>query len=94
MNIKIPMRGFLLTALVLAGLGAAPSVAFEGKPKLGPEAVPITQQTASVRTAPATDDWTLSPVLSSPLLARSRRPMEDPPRSRSSCLMPEPPANR
>jgi len=61
MNIKIPMRGFLLTALVLAGLGAAPSVAFEGKPKLGPEAVPITQQTEYLRTAPAPDYWKLSP---------------------------------
>ena len=88
------MRGFLLTTLLLAGLWAEPVLALKGKPKLGPEAVPITQQTAYVRSAPATDYWTLSPVLSSPLLARSRRTLEDPPRSRSSCLMPEPPANR
>ena len=55
------MRGFLLTTWVLAGLGAAPSVAFEGKPKFGPEAVPITQQTEYLRTAPAPDYWKLSP---------------------------------
>lgn len=62
MHIKIPMRRFLLTTWVLAGLGSAPSVAFEGQPKLGPEAVPITHQTAYLRTAPAPDYWTLSPV--------------------------------
>lgn len=61
MHIKIPMRRFLLTTWVLAGLGAAPTVAFEGKPKLGPEAVPITQQTEYLRTAPAPDYWKLSP---------------------------------
>ena len=55
------MRGFPLTTLVLAGLWAAPTVAFEGKPKLGPEAVPISQQTAYLRTAPAPDYWALSP---------------------------------
>jgi hypothetical protein len=88
------MRGFLLTTLLLAGLWAEPALALKGQPKLGPAAVPITQQTASVRTAPATDDGTLSPVLSSPRLARSRRTLEEPPRSRASCLMPEPPAHR
>jgi hypothetical protein len=87
------MRGFLLTTLLLAGLWAEPALALKGQPKLGPEAVPITQQTAYLRTAPAPDYWTLSPVLSSLLLARSCRTLEDPPRSRSSCLMPEPPAN-
>ncbi|MDS4031420.1 MAG: phytochelatin synthase family protein [Candidatus Contendobacter sp.] len=55
------MRGFLLTTWVLAGLGATSSVAFEGKPKFGPEAVPITQQTEYLRTAPAPDYWKLSP---------------------------------
>ena len=61
MHIKIPMRGFLLTTMLLAGLWVEPALALKGQPKLGPEAVPITQQTASVRTAPATDDRTLSP---------------------------------
>jgi hypothetical protein len=55
------MRGFLLTTLVLAGLGAEPALALKGHPKLGPEAVPITRQTAYLRTAPAPDYWTLSP---------------------------------
>jgi hypothetical protein len=55
------MRGFLLTTWVLAGLWAEPALALKGQPKLGPEAVPITQQTAYLRTAPAPDYWKLSP---------------------------------
>ena len=55
------MRGFLLTTLLLAGLWAEPVIALKGQPKLGPEAVPITQQTTYLRTAPAPDYWTLSP---------------------------------
>ena len=55
------MRGFLLTTLLLAGLWAEPVLALKGKPKLGPEAVPITQQTDYLRTAPAPDYWKLSP---------------------------------
>lgn len=54
------MRGFLLTTLLLAGLWAEPALALEGKPKLAPEAVPITQQTEYLRTAPAPDYWMLS----------------------------------
>ena len=55
------MRGFLLTTLLLAGLGAEPVLALKGQPKLGPEAVPITQQIEYLRTAPAPDYWKLSP---------------------------------
>lgn len=55
------LGGFLLTTLLLPDWGAEPALALKGQPKLGPEAAPITQQTASVRTAPATDDRTLSP---------------------------------
>lgn len=56
------MRGFLLPALMLlVGLWAEPVIALKGKPKLGSEAVPITQQTEHLRTAPAPDYWKLSP---------------------------------
>ncbi|MFZ1640291.1 MAG: phytochelatin synthase family protein [Candidatus Contendobacter sp.] len=56
------MRGFLLpTLMLLAGLWAEQVLALKGQPKLGPEAVPITQQTEYLRTAPAPDYWKLSP---------------------------------
>jgi Phytochelatin synthase len=58
---KLPSlrRLILLLALVL-GVAAAPTTAFEGKPKLGPDAVPIIQQNAYLREAPAPDYWKLS----------------------------------
>jgi hypothetical protein len=52
-------RLILLLAVVLVAL-AAPAAAFEGKPKLGPDAVPIVQQNAYLRAAPAPDYWKLS----------------------------------
>ena len=57
-----PLRCLMLmTLLLLAGLWAEQVLALKGQPKLGPEAVPITQQTEYLRTAPAPDYWTLSP---------------------------------
>jgi hypothetical protein len=41
-------------------LVAWPASAFEGKPKLGPDAVPITLRTEYLRAAPAPDYWKLS----------------------------------
>jgi phytochelatin synthase len=55
------MRSLLLLLSVVVGLLASPALAFEGKPKLGPNAVPITQRTAYLRSAPAPDYWTLGP---------------------------------
>jgi hypothetical protein len=52
-------RPILLLAVVLAAV-AAPAAAFEGKPKLGPDAVPILEQNAYLRAAPAPDYWKLS----------------------------------
>jgi hypothetical protein len=51
-----------LASLVLVlALGTAPATAFEGKPKLGPDALPITQATEYLRQAPAPDYWKLAP---------------------------------
>jgi hypothetical protein len=50
----------LAVTFVLLALGAAPAAAFEGKPKLGPEAIPLVQATQHVREAPAPDYWKLS----------------------------------
>ena len=52
-------RLILLLALVL-GAATAPTAAFEGKPKLGPDAVPIIEQNAYLRASPAPDYWKLS----------------------------------
>ena len=46
---------------LLASLLLRPASAFEGKPKFGPNAVPILAQTGHLRTAPAPDYWKLSP---------------------------------
>jgi hypothetical protein len=55
------MRRLIVPALVLLlGLAASPATAFEGKPKLGPDAIPITQRADYLRTAPAPDYWKLS----------------------------------
>jgi hypothetical protein len=48
-----------LLALLL-GLAVAPAAALEGKPKLGPDAVPITARSDYLRAAPAPDYWKLS----------------------------------
>lgn len=55
------MRRLLVPLLtVVLAVAAAPTAAFEGKPKLGPDAVPILQENAYVRAAPAPDYWKLS----------------------------------
>jgi hypothetical protein len=55
------MRRLMVPALVLfLGLAAGPATAFEGKPKLGPDAIPITERADYLRTAPAPDYWKLS----------------------------------
>src|SRR4029450_2804034 len=55
------MRGLFVPAVVLLlALAAGPAAAFEGKPKLGPDAVPLTERTDYLRAAPAPDYWKLS----------------------------------
>ena len=55
------MRALKLPLLVLLlALAAAPAAALQGKPKLGPDAVPITARPDYLRTAPAPDYWKLS----------------------------------
>jgi Phytochelatin synthase len=53
------MRRLMVPLLGLLAL-AAPAAALEAKPKLGPDAVPITEQTEYLRAAPAPDYWKLS----------------------------------
>ncbi len=55
------MRSLLLLLSLVVGLLSSPALGFEGKPKLGPNAVPITQRTAYLRSAPAPDYWALGP---------------------------------
>lgn len=52
------MRIPVTLALILT-LGVGPALAFEGKAKLGPDAVPMTAATEYLRTAPAPDFWKL-----------------------------------
>jgi Phytochelatin synthase len=55
------MRRLMVPALVLLlGLDAGAAAAFEGKPKLGPDAIPITERADYLRAAPAPDYWRLS----------------------------------
>jgi hypothetical protein len=54
------MRRVMVPALVLLLALAGPAAAFQGKPKLGPDAVPITERTDYLRAAPASDYWKLS----------------------------------
>jgi hypothetical protein len=54
------MRRLLVLLPLLLAAAVAPAAAFEGKPKLGPDAVPIIQQNAYLRAAPAPDYWKLS----------------------------------
>src|SRR5262245_30230188 len=55
------MRRLIVPALVLLlGFAAGPAGAFEGKPKLGADAVPLTERTEYLRAAPAPDYWKLS----------------------------------
>jgi hypothetical protein len=46
---------------LVVSLLLTPAFAFEGKPKFGPNAVPILAQTAYLRTAAAPDYWKLNP---------------------------------
>ncbi len=56
------MVGSLIVfASLLVSLLLRPALAFEAKPKFGPNAVPILAQTAFLRTSPAPDYWRLSP---------------------------------
>jgi hypothetical protein len=55
------MRRLMVPLLaLLLGFAGGPAAAFEGKPKLGPDAVPITERTDYLRAAPAPDYWKLS----------------------------------
>jgi hypothetical protein len=54
------MRCLILLVALVLGVAAAPTAAFEGKPKLGPDAVPIIEQNAYLRESPAPDYWKLS----------------------------------
>jgi Phytochelatin synthase len=53
-------RLFVSAVVLLLALAAGPAAAFEGKPKLGPDAVPLTERTDYLRAAPAPDYWKLS----------------------------------
>jgi hypothetical protein len=50
----------LASVVLVLALGAAPAAAFEGKPKFGPDAVPLAQATHYLRKAPAPDYWKLA----------------------------------
>jgi hypothetical protein len=54
------MRRLIPSVVLLLALAAAPAAALQGKPKLGPDAVPITARTDYLRAAPAPDYWKLS----------------------------------
>ena len=53
-------RRMLPWVVLLLALAAAPAAALQGKPKLGPDAVPITARTDYLRATPAPDYWKLS----------------------------------
>lgn len=50
-------------ALALAAMTALPALADDALPKLGPNAVPITADTAFLRQSPAPDYWALEPFV-------------------------------
>jgi Phytochelatin synthase len=54
------MPRVMLSLLLLVGLLAQPAIALQDKPKLGPDAVPVTERTEFLRRAPAPDYWKLS----------------------------------
>jgi hypothetical protein len=56
----MPAEMRLFAAILLLALGTAPATAFEGKPKLGPDAVALTKATEYLRTKPAPDYWKLA----------------------------------
>ena len=55
------MGSLIVLVSLLASLLLRPALAFEGKPKFGPNAVPILEHTAYLRAAPAPDYWKLNP---------------------------------
>ena len=55
------MGSLIVLVSLLASLLLRPALAFEGKPKFGPNAAPILEQTAYLRTAAAPDYWRLNP---------------------------------
>jgi Phytochelatin synthase len=57
----LPMGSLIVLISLLASLLLRPALAFEGKSKFGPNAAPILEQTAYLRTAAAPDYWKLSP---------------------------------
>ena len=54
------MRRLILLLPLLLAAAAAPAAGFEGKPKLGPDAIPLIQQNDYLRSGPAPDYWKLS----------------------------------
>jgi phytochelatin synthase len=52
---------FILFVCFVTSLLLRPASAYEGRPKFGPDAVPILEQTDYLRRAPAPDYWKLSP---------------------------------
>ena len=64
-TVSIPLNRLLLPLLLILPLVASlllgTAVAFEGKPKFGPDAVPISRHENYLRAAPAPDYWKLSP---------------------------------
>ena len=55
------MASLIVLAFLLASLLLRPALALEGKPKFGPNAVPVLEQTDYLRAAIAPDYWKLSP---------------------------------
>ena len=55
------MGSLALFIPLVVSLLLAPAHTFGGKPKFGPNAVPILERTAYLRAAPAPDFWKLSP---------------------------------
>ena len=55
------MGSLIFLVSLLSSLLLTPALALEGKPKFGPNAVPILEQTDCLRAAPAPDYWKLSP---------------------------------
>jgi Phytochelatin synthase len=54
------MRRLLVPLLILLWALSSPFVSPGAKPKLGPDAIPLTRESAYLRTAPAPDYWKLS----------------------------------
>jgi hypothetical protein len=64
-NADLGVGSLILLVCLVVSLLPKPVLAFEGRPKFGPNAVPIFQQTAYLRAAPAPDYWGLNPFYGS-----------------------------